>query len=152
MSKMAAMSATKFDKYGMTYGWLGKKGFLKVDGKLLNRDEYEDFINLCMNYKDQITIEPIKGEKSKPAVAGGVAAAGGAAKVGGAAMAGGAVGAVGGMALSIVGGAAIAAAGLGFAAVEGVKTGVKVKQMREQRYRALISIFYIDALAEFLKG
>ena len=42
---------TKFDKHGMKYGWLGKRGMMIVDDALLNREEYSEFIRFCATYK-----------------------------------------------------------------------------------------------------
>ena len=39
------------DKFGMKYGWLGKRAMMLVDDAKLNKEEYDKFIKYCAEYK-----------------------------------------------------------------------------------------------------
>lgn len=39
-----------FDRLGMKYGWLGKQAFMVVEDNSLNKDNLEEFKNLCAEY------------------------------------------------------------------------------------------------------
>lgn len=41
----------KLDKYGMHYGWLGKRAVMYVDDKMLKKDEYEKFLDFSGKYQ-----------------------------------------------------------------------------------------------------
>lgn len=41
----------KFDKYGMHYGWLGKRAVMYVDDKILNKEDYEKFLKENRKYQ-----------------------------------------------------------------------------------------------------
>lgn len=47
----------KYDKFGMKYGWLGKRAMMKVDNDMLSSDAYDEFINYCLGY--QLAFEKI---------------------------------------------------------------------------------------------
>ncbi|MBQ6831853.1 MAG: hypothetical protein IJO28_04375 [Oscillospiraceae bacterium] len=43
-----------FSKYGMNYGWLGKRAVLYVDTKkMLKKKEYDEFFALCKKYSEK---------------------------------------------------------------------------------------------------
>ena len=44
---------SKFNKYGMHFGWLGKRAVMYVDDKMLKKDEYDHFLQFCRNYKKE---------------------------------------------------------------------------------------------------
>lgn len=44
----------RYDKYGMKYGWRGKRGLLLVDEDV-KKDDVDDFINYCADYEKEIT-------------------------------------------------------------------------------------------------
>jgi len=54
----------KFDKYGMKYGWLGKRGMMIISKTIDNPEDYNEFIELCRNYKTEF--ELIEFKKSLP--------------------------------------------------------------------------------------
>ena len=41
---------TRFEKYGMRYGWLGKRAFLNVSGEDLNKKQLAEFIEYIKEY------------------------------------------------------------------------------------------------------
>lgn len=45
----------KFNKFGMQYGWLGKRAVLFVDKVISNIDEYNDFFNFAIPYQESMT-------------------------------------------------------------------------------------------------
>lgn len=42
---------SKFDEYGMHYGWLGKRAVMYVEDAMLKKDEYEGFLSLSKKYQ-----------------------------------------------------------------------------------------------------
>ena len=156
---------TKYEKYGMKYGWLGKSGMLQVSDELLTEEDYDKFINLCKKY--EIKLEKIVMKHSKKKTKEKVKEAG----VAGGAAAAGAVGAIGGGALGAAGAAPLVAGGIGIAsgvaagafagaiipavAIVGAYNGINKYQMKkkikDQQYRALTVIMYIDGLKKFLE-
>lgn len=40
-----------FNKYGMHYGWLGKRAVMYVEDAMLKKDEYEGFLSLSKEYQ-----------------------------------------------------------------------------------------------------
>lgn len=45
----------KFDKYGMHYGWLGKRAVLFVDRTITDVEEYNEFYDFAVNYQRNLT-------------------------------------------------------------------------------------------------
>lgn len=45
---------SQFSKYGMHYGWLGKRAVMYVDDKMLKKDEYDKFISFSKNYLEKV--------------------------------------------------------------------------------------------------
>lgn len=41
----------EFDKFGMKFGWLGKRAMMQVDDNHLNKEQYDSFIEFCTTYK-----------------------------------------------------------------------------------------------------
>lgn len=50
----------KFDKFGMKYGWLGKRGMLSVDNKMLSEEDYDQFLAYCKEYESEFEKVTIK--------------------------------------------------------------------------------------------
>lgn len=44
---------SKFNEYGMHFGWLGKRAVMYVDDKMLEKEEYDHFLQFCKNYKEE---------------------------------------------------------------------------------------------------
>ncbi len=161
----------KFEKFGMQYGWLGKRAMMKVDNEMLEPEAYDEFIEYALGYqadfekiamkranaktnekKDDSDAEAIQvteeatdkekevGKKAPKALAQvGAFAAG----VGVAAAAG-------------IGAAAAIVPVAGASAAMGITKGINKmqvhKKVKDQQYRALSVILYIDGLQEFLEG
>lgn len=41
----------QFEKYGMHYGWLGRRAVMYVDDKMLKKKEYDDFLKFSEEYQ-----------------------------------------------------------------------------------------------------
>jgi len=154
----------KYEKFGMQYGWLGKRAMMKVDNEMLSPESYDEFIEYCLGYQadfEKIAMKrpkpkAIKQEKTEEIEAQAEVVAERPAeekkkidfkKVGEIAKAG-AVGAV-----AAVGGIPGALAGLSAIGIEkGVDKIQTHKKVKDQQYRALSVILYIDGLQEFLEG
>lgn len=49
----------KFNKYGMCYGWLGKRAIMYVEDTMLKKKDYDSFISFSKNYQkefDKVTV------------------------------------------------------------------------------------------------
>ena len=55
----------KFDKFGMKYGWLGKRGMMLVRENSLVPNEYDEFIDFCIGYQKEFEKVSLKGVTSK---------------------------------------------------------------------------------------
>ena len=160
---------TRYDKFGMKYGWLGKRGMLIVDNELLAPEEYDQFIDYCGGYETKFekivmkrpklanlgkkkeepliieeeatevveVVGDLDEQKPKKGIALGLGVAAGA--VGGALAGAGAL-------LSPV----VAAGAVGV--YKGVSQVTVHKKVKDQQYRALTAIMYMDALTEFMEG
>ncbi len=168
----------KFDKYGMQYGWLGKRAMMKVSNEMLEPEKYDDFLKYALSYEADFERITMKRVKPKP-VEKKVKAEKGIEKESenqaivakkdekkstkSKAQAGTFVAGVGAAAAKGIG---AATAGIGFAAalvpVAGASAGLGIakginiiqvhKKVKDQQYRALSVILYIDGLQEFLEG
>ena len=47
----------RFNKFGMAYGWLGKRGMMCVEDDILTSEEYKEFTELCASYKQYFVFE-----------------------------------------------------------------------------------------------
>lgn len=152
-----------FKKFGMSYGWLGKRAMMSVDDTLLSPSEYKDFIDFCASYKqyfdrnayeekEQKTVEAIEAPKAEiaeieseetalvepePQKKGALVAINKAAAF------------VGKKVLKPV--ADVVEAGA-VGAYENIKNLTMKKKINDQQYRALTVILYLDGLKEFLEG
>lgn len=164
----------RFDKYGMKYGWLGKRAMMQVDDAMLDEAKYCEFIEFCSAYEqkfeklayknlnthtgrkktetakpaDSLGEEELNVRKLDPGLVIGAAGAHLAANamaqiaVAGAIYAGAIyVGAVG----AVVGAGA-------FGAYKGLSTISAHKKIKDQQYKALTVILYMDGLKTFLEG
>lgn len=117
----------KIDKYGLKYGWQGKRAVMFVDDSV-KKDDYNAFIEYAKGY--QLEYQK-KNTDAKPAVA----AAG-----------------VAGASAAVVAGWLIAPFVAAPATVYGLVKTVKAKEeMKEQQYRCLTLAMYMDGLQSFLE-
>lgn len=121
-----------YDQFGMTYGWLGNRGVLRVTTEIDDEEEYNKFVELYSNFN--LDFEAIEFKNFRETVAG--MTAGGLA-------AGLAAGIVG-----VAGAAGVAGAGIIGSKVVSVNRQKKIKQ---QQYHTLVVAFYREGLAKFLE-
>lgn len=156
----------KFEKYGMQYGWLGKRAMMKVDNEMLEPESYDEFIEYALGYQsdfekiamkhakmkaiektdepevvdvqtaEEVTVE-VKDENGKKAPKS-------LAQVGAFAAAAGF-----GMAAALV---PVADASAAMGIIKGINKIQVHKKVKDQQYRALSVILYIEGLQEFLEG
>ena len=159
----------KLNKYGMKYGWLGKRAMMLVDDTHFNKEEYEGFIKYCAEYKqyfEKLAYNDSKKEESESDVNSKVDTTDDsntsesaivevrdkvlphkerkfarAMKSAGAAVADKIIE----PAVQYVGAALRGA----YNEIEALAVQRKIK---DQQYRALTIIFYLDGLNEFLEG
>lgn len=127
-----------YDQFGMTYGWLGNRGVLRVTTEIDDEEEYNKFVELYSNFN--LDFEAIEFKNFRETVAGmtaGGLAAGLAAGIVGVAGVAGAAGAAG-----------VAGAGIIGSKVVSVNRQKKIKQ---QQYHTLVVAFYREGLAKFLE-
>lgn len=134
VSKKECNSSMKmyYDQFGMTYGWLGNRGVLRVTTEIDDEEEYNKFVELYSNFN--LDFEAIEFKNFRETVAG--MTAGGLA-------AGLAAGIVG-----VAGAAGVAGAGIIGSKVVSVNRQKKIKQ---QQYHTLVVAFYREGLAKFLE-
>ncbi len=161
----------RFNQFGMKFGWLGKRGMMQVDDKLLNEEQYNGFLDYCMEYKEQlqlqrlaytpskklpekttpidesqvIDVEPIEETDEpdqKPKEQGLIKAGAVAAK---------AV-AVAAAVMSPIGAAGTAVGVGAYKTLKGLSAMSMHKRIKDQQYRALTVILYMEGLNEFLEG
>jgi hypothetical protein len=106
----------------MQYGWLGKRAFMRVDGKKLKKDEYKSFLEFCKKYNKEF--EEIKRGTALNATC-----------------------AVSTIIMGLMG--SILAIPMGIIWYS-FKNG-KMKKINEQRYICLTVMFYLDSLQKFLE-
>ncbi len=161
-SEIGSMSI-RFKKFGMSYGWLGKRAMMNVDDALLSPTEYKEFIDFCASYKqyfdrnayeekEQKAVEEIDAPQIETVEvpAEEVSPIEPAHKKKGALSAlNKAVALVGNKVLKPV--ADVVEAGA-TGAYENIKNLAMKKKINDQQYRALTVILYLDGLKEFLEG
>lgn len=126
--------SVKFDKFGMKYGWLGKRAMMMVSDSIKDKETYDQFIEFCQGYEQNIeamSLERVlkyedKDEKEKGVVALMKNKAATLAQL-------------------------VVNPGV-FGAVAGINMLKDRKKLRDQQYRALTAILYTDGLTEFLEG
>lgn len=126
--------SVKFDKFGMKYGWLGKRAMMMVSDSIKDKETYEQFIEFCRGYEqkiDAMSLERVsKYEEKNETEKGVVALMKNKAAT---------------LALLVVNPGV-------FSAVAGINMLKDRKKLRDQQYRALTAILYTDGLTEFLEG
>lgn len=159
-SEISSMKV-KFNMFGMKYGWLGKRAMMQVDDAMLNETDYNDFITFCgmyekeferIAYKSSKKIETKKTDKDNEDDTMEVEAVERADikenedknKVG---LAAGTTTAI--AALGIL--SPLVAIGTVFNFLEISKIS-EHKKIRDQQYRALTVILYMNGLRSFLEG
>lgn len=55
----------KFSKYGMSYGWLGKRAYLKITHTSIKKSEVEKFLDYAKKYDSGINVNAILGVDAK---------------------------------------------------------------------------------------
>lgn len=60
---------SKYDNYGMTYGWLGKRAYLKINDTPTKFDEIKSFLDYAKKYDPQVTFDEIIGAKAAASAA-----------------------------------------------------------------------------------
>ena len=137
----------KFDKYGMKYGWLGKRGMMLVSEVISQPETYNEFIELCRNYKTEFELIEFKKSLPEQAIDAAVGAMGDIPNV---------ISNVGNTLFSfLVGSAPAIAADAVNAVAEATKwitTTDDQRKITDQQFRALTIILYMDGLSEFLEG
>ena len=137
----------KFDKYGMKYGWLGKRGMMLVSEVISQPETYNEFIELCRNYKTEFELIEFKKSLPEQAIDAAVGAMGDIPNV---------ISNVGNTLFSfLVGSAPAIAADAVNAVAEATKwitTTDDQRKITDQQFRALTLILYMDGLSEFLEG
>lgn len=123
---------SKFNEYGMHFGWLGKRAVMYVDDKMLEKEEYDHFLQFCRNYKEEF-------EKATVNIANKL------------------LGAVG-LGAGVISSAAIfspiaaGTAGLAFGVYGLISGTIAHKKIKDQQYRCLTMALYLDGLQKFLEG
>ena len=128
-----------YDQFGMTYGWLGNRGVLRVTTEIDDEEEYNKFVELYSNFN--LDFEAIEFKNFRETVAGMMTAGGLAAG-----LAAGIVGVAG--VAGAAGAAGVAGAGIIRSKVVSVNRQKKIKQ---QQYHTLVVAFYREGLAKFLE-
>ena len=150
---------TKYDEYGMTYGWLGKRGMLRVD-KSLSKEEYDNFIDYCLSFQEEYDKLIVNGKAEKKqkmkqelaempedekALVEKKAKTKKTVKT---------IATSGGIAAATIGfgliGATSCLVGIGIG--KGINKIKDNKEIKAQQYRALTSLLYIYGLQKFLEG
>ena len=126
--------SVKFDKFGMKYGWLGKRAMMMVSDSIKDKETYDQFIEFCQGYEQKIeamSLERVRKYEDKDENEKGV------------------------VALMKNKAATLAQLVVNpgvFGAVAGINMLKDRKKLRDQQYRALTAILYTDGLTEFLEG
>ena len=136
----------KFDKYGMKYGWLGKRGMMIVSEVISQPETYNEFIELCRNYKTEFEFIEFKKSLPEQALDAAVGVMGDVPDI---------MMNVGNTLLSFLGPVPAIASDAVNAVAEATKwitTTDDQRKITDQQFRALTLILYMDGLSEFLEG
>lgn len=109
-----------FDKYGMHYGWLGKRAVMYVDDKMLKKEEYDKFIDFSVNYQSEFKKATVNMVNGLPNAAKWI-----------------------GVFIPYV--YPVAVYGL-------ISGSIAHKKIKNQQYRCLTMVLYLDGLQKFLEG
>lgn len=136
----------KFDQFGMKYGWLGKRGMMIIAKTIDNPEDYNEFIELCRNYKTEFEFIEFKKSLPEQALDAAVSAMGDIPDI---------MLNVGNTLLSFLGPVPAIASDAVNAVAEATKwitTTDDQRKITDQQFRALTLILYMDGLSEFLEG
>ena len=136
----------KFDQFGMKYGWLGKRGMMIISKTIDNPEDYNEFIELCRNYKTEFEFIEFKKSLPEQALDAAVSAMGDIPDI---------MLSVGNTLLSFLGPVPAIASDAVNAVAEATKwitTTDDQRKTTDQQFRALTLILYMDGLSEFLEG
>lgn len=144
-----------YDQFGMTYGWLGNRGILRVTTEIDDEEEYNKFVELYSNFN--LDFEAIEFKNFRETVANRVDK-----KTKGlfskdftkAAMTAG-KDTADGLAAGLVAGGIVSVAGAGIAGAGIIGSKVvsvnRQKKIKQQQYHTLVVAFYREGLAKFLE-
>lgn len=116
-----------YDQFGMTYGWLGNRGVLRVTTEIDDEEEYNKFVELYSNFN--LDFEAIEFKNFRETVAGMTA---------------------GGLAAGLAAGGIVGVAGAGIIGSKVVSVN-RQKKIKQQQYHTLVVAFYREGLAKFLE-
>lgn len=135
-----------YDQFGMTYGWLGNRGVLRVTTEIDDEEEYNKFVELYSNFN--LDFEAIEFKNLRETVANTVdkKAKGlfSKNKFTKAAMT------AGGLAAGLAAGGIVGVAGAGIIGSKVVSAN-RQKKIKQQQYHTLVVAFYREGLAKFLE-
>ena len=135
-----------YDQFGMTYGWLGNRGVLRVTTEIDDEEEYNKFVELYSNFN--LDFEAIEFKNFRETVANTVdkKAKGlfSKNKFTKAAMT------AGGLAAGLAAGGIVGGAGAGIIGSKVVSVN-RQKKIKQQQYHTLVVAFYREGLAKFLE-
>lgn len=123
---------SKFNEYGMHFGWLGKRAVMYIDDKMLKKNEYDQFLEFGKNYQK-------KFEKATVNIANNPL---GAVVLGAEVISSAAI-------FSPI---AAGTAGLAFGVYGLISGTIAHKKIKDQQYRCLTMALYLDGLQKFLEG
>ena len=135
-----------YDQFGMTYGWLGNRGVLRVTTEIDDEEEYNKFVELYSNFNLDFEaiefknfIETVANTEDKKAK--GLFSKNKFTK---AAMT------AGGLAAGLAAGGIVGVAGAGIIGSKVVSVN-RQKKIKQQQYHTLVVAFYREGLAKFLE-
>ena len=135
-----------YEQFGMTYGWLGNRGVLRVTTEIDDEEEYNKFVELYSNFN--LDFEAIEFKNFRETVANTVdkKAKGlfSKNKFTKAAMT------AGGLAAGLAAGGIVGVAGAGIIGSKVVSVN-RQKKIKQQQYHTLVVAFYREGLAKFLE-
>lgn len=118
-----------YDQFGMTYGWLGNRGVLRVTTEIDDEEEYNKFVELYSNFNLDFEAIEFKNFRETVTVAGMTA---------------------GGLAAGLAAGGIVGVAGAGIIGSKVVSVN-RQKKIKQQQYHTLVVAFYREGLAKFLE-
>lgn len=110
----------KFNKYGMHFGWLGKRAVMYVDNKLLKKKEYNEFLDYAKNYQKEFKKASVNFINTLPTALKWI-----------------------GVAMPYV--YPLALYGL-------LSAKIAHKKIKDQQYRCLTLVMYLEGLQQFMEG
>ena len=128
---------SKFNEYGMHFGWLGKRAVMYIDDKMLKKNEYDQFLEFGKNYQK-------KFEKATVNIANNPL---GAVVLGAEVISSAAISSA-----AIFSPIAAGTAGLAFGVCGLISGTIAHKKIKAQQYRCLTMALYLDGLQKFLEG